>query len=215
MLPLPRLYPILDVDAATARGLDPLALAEIWLANGVRFWQLRAKRLPSGAFMDLIDRAVGLSRAAGARLIVNDRADLGRLAGADGIHVGQTDLAPAEVRRVMGDAAIVGRSTHSAMQAEAASREPISYLAIGPVFATSSKGPVVDPVVGLDGVRDVAAIAGRASLPVVAIGGITLARAPDVLRAGAASVAVIADLLDGDPASRVRAFGQTLESLTL
>jgi thiamine-phosphate pyrophosphorylase len=129
--------------------------------------------------------------------------------------VGQTDLAPADVRRLIGGTAIVGRSTHSAAQADAASREPISYLAIGPVFATASKGATVDPVVGLDGVRAAAEIAARASLPVVAIGGITLERAPGVLRAGAASVAVIADLLQGDPAARVRAFGQTLESLTL
>ena len=215
MLSLPRLYPILDVDAVTARGLDPLALLEVWLAHGVRFWQLRAKRLPSGAFLDLLDLAVERSHAAGARLIVNDRADLARLAGADGVHVGQSDLAPADVRRIIGDRAIVGRSSHSTQQAEAAVREPISYLAIGPVFATATKGASVDPVVGLEGVRAAAEIAARASLPAVAIGGITLERAPEVLRSGAASVAVIADLLHGDPAERVRAFGQTLESLTL
>lgn len=215
MLSLPRLYPILDVDAVTARGLDPLALLEAWLAGGVRLWQLRAKRLSSGAFLDLIDAAVARSHSAGARLIVNDRADLARLGGADGVHVGQNDLTPAGVRAVVGDAAIVGRSTHSAAQAETAAREPVSYLAIGPVFATASKGPVVDPVVGLEGVRDAVAIAARASLPVVAIGGITLDRAPDVLRAGAASVAVIGDLLVGAPGDRVREYAQVLESLTL
>lgn len=215
MLSLPRLYPILDVDALTARGIDPLALLDVWLAAGVRFWQLRAKRLASGAFLDLLDAAVARSHPAGARVVVNDRADLARLAGADGVHVGQTDLTPAAVRAVVGDAAIVGRSTHSAAQAEAASREPVSYLAIGPVFATVSKGPVVDPAVGLEGVREAVAIAARVSLPVVAIGGITLDRAPDVLRAGAASVAVIADLLVGAPGDRVREYAQALESLTL
>lgn len=203
------------MDLAEASGIAPLALVDVWLTEGVRFWQLRAKRIASGPFLDLIDAALARSHAAGARLVVNDRADLARMAGADGVHVGLTDLAPADVRRLVGDAAIVGRSTHSAAQAEAVCREPISYLAIGPVFATTSKGAGVDPVVGLEGVAEVASIASRASLPVVAIGGITLERAPAVLGAGAASVAVIADLLRGDPAARVREFTRALGTLTL
>lgn len=197
------------------RGLNPIALVDVWLAGGVRFWQLRAKRLPSGAFLELLDAAVTRSRAAGARLIVNDRADLARLAGADGVHVGQTDLAPDEVRRLVGKDAIVGRSTHSSAQSEAAVREPISYLAIGPVFATGSKAGPADPVVGVTGVREAASIAAGASIPVVAIGGITLERAPEVLAAGAASVAVIADLLHGDPADRIREYARVVGSLTL
>jgi thiamine-phosphate pyrophosphorylase len=178
----------------------------VWLDAGVRLIQLRAKHLSSGAMLDLAAAIVDRGRAAGATIIVNDRADVARMAGAAGVHVGQDDLSPADARRVVGPTSLVGLSTHSSAQVDAALAEPISYLAIGPVYATSSKGGATDPPVGVAGVRDAVTRAAGAGLPVVAIGGITLDRAPDVIAAGASSVAVISDLLTGDIAGRARAY---------
>ncbi len=139
-------------------------------------------------------------------MIVNDRADIARLSGASGVHVGQDDLPPSAVRRLLGDRAIVGLSTHTPAQIAAAIAEPVDYVAIGPVYGTRTKDTGYDAV-GLEMVRAAADAAGPRGLPVVAIGGITLERAPAVIAAGAASVAVITDLLiDGDPARRARAF---------
>jgi thiamine-phosphate pyrophosphorylase len=184
----------------------------------VRLFQLRAKTMASGKMLELAEALVRKAEAAGATFIVNDRADIARLAGAGGLHVGQTDLDPAAARSVVGADMPIGRSTHTEAQVRSALGEPIDYLAIGPVFGTTSKDRP-DPVVGLDGVRMAArlASAGKPALragtgagpytesprPVVAIGGITIDTAPEVIAAGAASVAIIADLLIGDPAARV------------
>jgi thiamine-phosphate pyrophosphorylase len=124
------------------------------------------------------------------------------------VHVGQEDLAPGAVRRLLGDGAIVGFSTHTVAQIEAAVREPISYLAVGPVFGTRTKDTGYEAV-GLTLVREATRRAG--TLPVVAIGGITLENASSVVDAGAAAIAVIGDLLTGaDPERRARAFVQRL-----
>jgi thiamine-phosphate pyrophosphorylase len=214
-LDLPRLYPILDLDALAARRLAPLAVLDAWLDAGVRLWQLRAKTTPSGPLLELLDQAVARTHGVGGRLIVNDRFDLALMAGADGVHLGQTDLSPAAVRAVAAAPFVVGRSTHTDDQVRAGCAEPVSYLAIGPVFPTASKGGTPDPPVGLAGVRRAADEARRAGVPVVAIGGITLDRAAAVLQAGAASVAVIADLLTGDPGRRLGEYDRTLRALTL
>jgi thiamine-phosphate pyrophosphorylase len=207
---LPRLYAILDIDLLEQRRLDPLRVLDVWLDAGVRLIQLRAKTMASGAMLALAETMAVRARAAGATFVVNDRADIAKLAGADGVHVGQDDLPPADVRRVLLPApAIVGLSTHDEAQARDACAQPISYLAIGPVFATTSKAQP-DPVVGLAGVRMAAALAAPHALPVIAIGGITLERAPSVIAAGASSVAVISDLLADDLAARARAFVDAL-----
>lgn len=209
--PFPRLYAILDVDAAAARGLVPLTLLEAWLGAGVRLVQLRAKHLPAGPFLELADRAVALTRAAGATLIVNDRVDLAQMAGADGVHVGQDDLPVTAARLQLGDAAIVGVSTHNEAQLIDAIALPVNYLAIGPVFATSTKAHP-DPVVGLAGVsaaRRHLADDGRA---LVAIGGITLDRARSLIDAGADAVAVIGDLLTGAPDRQARHYIRALDA---
>jgi thiamine-phosphate pyrophosphorylase len=152
---------------------------------------------------------VSLARDRHAIVIVNDRADIAKLAGADGVHLGQEDLPPAGARAILGPTAIIGRSTHSVAQIESAAREPVSYLAIGPVFQTRTKATGYDAV-GLSLVR---AAAGT-GVPVVAIGGITLDTAPDVIAAGATSVAVIGDLLSTrDPSSRVREYMARLERI--
>ena len=144
-------------------------------------------------------------------MIVNDRADIAKLAGANGVHVGQDDLDPAFARRLLGGDAIIGVSTHSLDQVRAAAKMAVDYVAVGPIFGTSTKDTGYRAV-GMTVVREAAAILREGgSKPVVAIGGITLERAPEVIRAGAASVAVISDLLStGDPESRVREYLRAL-----
>lgn len=162
--------------------------------------------MPGAEMLATAAAIVQLAHRHGALVLVNDRADIARLAGADGVHIGQDDLDPRAVRALMGDEAIVGLSTHTRDQLTQAVREPVDYVAIGPIFGTTTKATGYDAV-GLDAVRDAARLARERSLPVVAIGGITAGTAASVIAAGASSVAVIGDLLlDGDPAQRVRAF---------
>jgi thiamine-phosphate pyrophosphorylase len=153
-------------------------------------------------------------------VIVNDRADLARLSRAAGVHVGQDDLPPAAARAQLGPDAIVGCSTHSEAQIEAALGEPVTYIAVGPVFGTKTKDTGYGPV-GLELVSAAARLSadprfasGRERpLPIVAIGGVTLENAPLAIGAGAACVAVISDLLTGgDPAARVRRFVEALSA---
>ena len=189
------------------------ALADAYLAGGARFLQIRAKRSASGAFLQMCEQVLASSRRAGATVIVNDRADIATLSHADGVHLGQDDLDPADARRILGGFATIGLSTHSLDQARAAARAPINYIAVGPVFGTSSKATGYNAV-GTALVSDVREMLDKEGmdLPIVAIGGITLERAPDVIRAGAASVAIISDLLSGgDPAVRVREFLKALD----
>jgi thiamine-phosphate pyrophosphorylase len=196
------LYPILDTDLCRARGLDPLAVLDGFLAGGATLIQLRDKTSSTGARLALADAAVRRAHAAGARLVINDRADIARLSGADGVHVGQDDLAVADVRAIVGPDAIVGLSTHDAAQVAAAAATSASYIAVGPVYDTRTK----QTGYGARGL-ELIALAAATGKPVVAIGGITLARARDAIVAGAASVAVISDLLvEPDPAARVRSF---------
>jgi len=199
----PRLYPIVDAELATRAGWTPRELARAYLAGGARLLQLRAKTLESGVFLELATAIAADARAADAALIVNDRADIAALAGAAGVHVGQEDLLPCDVRRIVGDRAIVGLSTHTVTQIDAALTQPISYLAIGPVFSTNTKATGYDQV-GLPLVAAAARAAAARNLPVVAIGGVTLETAQSVIAAGATSVAIITDILSADPASRVR-----------
>ncbi len=166
------------------------AVAEL-ARGGAGIVQLRAKGAPDGLFLTWAREAVAAARSAQVPLLINDRADIARLAGADGVHVGQEDLRPADVRRVLPAPAIVGLSTHNLAQLEGARQEPIDYIAVGPVFPTRSKDRP-DPVVGLDLVRQARALT---ALPVVAIGGIGGTTARRVVEAGADGVALISALL--------------------
>jgi thiamine-phosphate pyrophosphorylase len=217
---------IVDAEAAARHGWTMTDLAAEYLSGGATLLQLRAKKAASGSLLDIATAIVALAHRAKAIVIVNDRADIARLSGADGVHVGQDDLAPAAVRQIVGagagpgdpgDAgdpgdvaagveAIVGLSTHTPDQLEAALQLPVSYIAIGPVFRTDTKTTGYTGL-GLEAVRRAAALTGQRGLPLVAIGGVTLETAPEVIRAGAGTVAVISDLVAaGDPASRVRAY---------
>jgi thiamine-phosphate pyrophosphorylase len=200
---LPPLYAIVDQEVARQANLDPVRLAEAYFRGGVRWLQYRAKQAAGAELLASASAIAALARECGAAFVVNDRADIARLVNA-GVHVGQEDLPPRAVRAVLGESAMVGLSTHNILQVEAALHEPISYLAVGPVFATATKETGYDAV-GLELVRLARARAGR-DLPIVGIGGITRARARSVLDAGATAVAVIADLVGADPEARARAF---------
>jgi thiamine-phosphate pyrophosphorylase len=204
---LPSLYAIADGDAARAAGWTLETLAIEYLSAGVRLLQIRSKHAPSGELLRIVERVAARARAAGADLIVNDRVDLMMLAGARGVHVGQTDLPPAAVRALIGADPILGFSTHTRGQIDEAARLPITYLAVGPVFGTDSKDTGYTPV-GVDLVRYARQVV---AVPIVAIGGISLERAQMVLEAGADAVAVISDLLaTGRPAERVAEYGSRL-----
>ena len=197
---------ILDADAAARAGWTLVDLAAACVRGGARFLQVRAKAASGAWLLNTTSDIVALAHAQGASVIVNDRADVARLAGADGVHVGQEDLPPAAVRSIVGTDRLVGISTHTIEQIDAAVRGPVDYIAIGPVFGTSTKSTGYEAV-GLERVRDAARAAGGRGLPCVAIGGITLDRAADAIEAGASSVAVISDLLStGDPEARVREY---------
>jgi thiamine-phosphate pyrophosphorylase len=195
---------ICDAEACRRAGWDVVDYAAACLAGGARLLQIRAKTLTGRDFLEAVSAIVARAQPVGATVIVNDRADIARLSGAAGVHVGQDDLTPAQVRAVVGPGAIVGLSTHTSEQLDRAVREPIDYLAIGPVFGTDTKATGYDPI-GVEAVRR--ASAAVRGVPLVAIGGITRERARSVLDAGANSVAVITDLLKGsDPAARVGEF---------
>jgi thiamine-phosphate pyrophosphorylase len=203
---------IVDADAARRAGWTMIDLASAFLDGGAALLQVRAKGAPSGQMLETASAIVALAHEAKALVIVNDRADVARLSGADGVHVGQDDLAPAAVRRILEAGAIVGLSTHTPEQMEAAIRQPVTYVAMGPVFVTGTKATGYDAL-GLEPVRRAAVRTRERGLPLVAIGGVTLDSAPEVIRAGADCVAVIGDLVAaGDPTSRVRAY---LERLTV
>ena len=189
MILLPRLYAIVD---SSCRGStqELVTLAEDLAGAGCTLLQYRNK---SGNARIMLEQARALKQRLGAsvRLIMNDRADLCLAAGFDGVHVGQDDLAAESVRSILGAQRWLGVSTHNPEQLQEAGLTSADYLAIGPVFATSSKDKP-DPVLGLDGVRRARAVTRK---PLVAIGGITRKNAASVIEAGADSVAVISDLL--------------------
>ena len=205
MFELPKLYPITDRRLSGLTHAEQVArLCE----GGARLVQLREKHLSPREFYAEVVEALKVARLFGAKLIINDRADLALAAGADGVHLGQDDMPPRAARELLGEAAVVGFSTHSVSQAVEAARLPVSYVAIGPVFDTASKENP-DPVVGLEGLRRVREAA--AGVPLVAIGGISAESAPSVIEAGADSVAVIGALVanPSDPTQitlRTRAF---------
>lgn len=208
------LYVVCDADACDRAGWTLVDFATACLEGGAEILQVRAKHASSRRLLDCATTIVERAAAAGGTdVIVNDRADIARLARATGLHVGQDDLSPTGARRVVGDDCIVGLSTHTLGELERALAEPVSYVAVGPVFGTTTKDTGRVPL-GLQGVRQRADIAAPHNMPVVAIGGITLERAASVIASGADVVAVIGDLLVGnDPRARVRDYLTLLSRL--
>jgi thiamine-phosphate pyrophosphorylase len=203
MVPLPRLYAILDSSCflnfeALLRAADELT------GVGVALIQYREK---SGDAKLILQRARELKhRVTGrAKLIMNDRADLCVAAEFDGVHVGQDDLSPEDARKIIGPDRWMGVSTHNSQQASEADKTSANYIAVGPVFATASKTNP-DPVIGLAGLRQARELTMK---PLVAIGGITRENCRAVIEAGADSIAVISDLTR-DPRKSAEEFLQIL-----
>ena len=198
---IPALYAILDV--AQISGRSPASVCSELLAAGVQLIQVRHKRASARELFEVSRELAVLIRQAGGIFLVNDRADVARMAEAKGVHLGQEDLPVELARRILSPGKWVGISTHTLAQVEEAERSSADYVAFGPIFPTRSKESP-EPTVGLDGVR----AARRATCkPLVAIGGITRGNAREVIAAGADSVAVISDLVGApDVCARAREF---------
>jgi len=199
----PKLYPITDVLLS---GLSHAEQVVRLSEGGATLIQLREKNLAPDEFQRQAAEALREARKRGIRIIINDRVDLALALKADGVHLGQDDLPPEAARRILGDQAIIGFSTHNVEQARHAANLPIDYLAIGPIFTTSSKVRA-DPLVGLTNLRKVRRAIGE--IPLIAIGGITAENAAQVLAAGVDAVAVISAVV-ADPAAISRRTEQLL-----
>lgn len=191
---LPKIYPITDTDIS---GLSHAEQVRRLAAGGARVVQIRQKEIDSRTWYDDLAEAVAAARSSGTALIVNDRVDIALICGADGVHLGQDDLPPAEARKLLGETAIIGYSTHTIGQVREALSMPVDYIAFGPIFRTSTKLDT-DPVVGTELLRQVRDASG--AMPIVAIGGINAGNVRSVLAAGADSAAMIGALIS-DPES--------------
>ena len=183
---IPKIYPITDSNLS---GLSHAAQVREFIAGGARLVQIRDKLAPSAQLYDDILQAVQLARNSDVKIVINDRADLALMTGADGVHLGQDDIAIDAARRLLGDKAIVGISTHSPEQALAAIESGgCDYVAFGPVFSTSTKLDH-EPVVGLEMLKMIRKIV--TDVPLVAIGGIKEGNLASVFENGADSAATI------------------------
>ncbi len=198
---VPAFYPILDTGAVLARDLDPVRVAQDILDGGARILQFRHKAFLSRQAFRWLEEIAGLTRQAGAMLVVNDRTDLARLFGA-ALHLGQDDLPPTAARTITGSQTMIGFSTHNEIQLRAAANEEVDYVALGPIFGTSTKENP-DATVGVEELRRLRPLTNR---PLVAIGGITRVNALSVRTAGADSLAIVADLFpdNGNVVGRTR-----------
>ena len=188
MISIPKIYPITDTRLS---GLSHADQVKKLIDGGAEIIQLREKYLSPKDFYEDAKAALEIARAANVKIIINDRVDIALALKADGVHLGQNDLAADFARKILGENAIVGFSTHSVEQATEALKFPVDYIAIGPVFATKTKENP-ERTVGVDGVKKVRETIG--DFPLVAIGGVTLENCRAVFDAGADSIAVIGDL---------------------
>ncbi len=186
---LPKIYPITDTRLAK---ISHAAQVREFIEGGATLVQLREKYASQKEFYKAAKEALEIARKQNVKIIINDRVDIALALQAGGVHLGQDDLPPEHARKILGDKAIIGFSTHSLEQAARAVELPISYLAVGPVFTTRTKENP-DETVGIEVVKRVREAIG--DFPLVAIGGITSENFQKVLEAGANSVAIISDLL--------------------
>jgi len=199
-LVLPRLYVILDAALLTVPETE---CAQKLADAGVRLLQYRNKRASPRELFESSRELVSLLAPLKVSVVVNDRADFAALAGANGVHVGQEDLEVEKARQVVGTEKLVGVSTHNLEQFRRAAASSADYIAVGPIFSTGTKSNP-DPVVGTEFIREVRLLTDK---PIVAIGGITLERAPEIIESGADSVAVISDILCApEPGKRARQY---------
>lgn len=202
-LHLPKIYPITDAEIS---GLSHAEQVRRLIAGGATLIQLREKQKAAGDWFPDALAAAKLCRENGVICIVNDRVDIAIAIAADGVHLGQDDMPVTDARRLLGPGKIIGLSTHSIEQLVDALREPIDYVAIGPIFATSTKSDH-EPVIGLHTLSEAAQTSGN--VPLVAIGGITFENLPAVFEAGACSAAMIGALFAGDIADNLHSLRET------
>lgn len=186
---LPKIYPITDISITKLSHLEQV---ERLIEGGAKLIQLRDKYSTPKDFYESAKAVMDFTRDKDVKIIINDRVDIALAVKADGAHLGQDDLPPIYARKILGEKAIIGFSTHNIPQAIEATKMPIDYVAIGPVFATSTKENP-DPVVGIEGLKTVREAIG--DFPLVAIGGIRFETAKDVLENGADSIALISQIL--------------------
>lgn len=198
----------LVTDRAQARGGDLLGAVGAALEGGIRAVQLREKDLPARELFRLAQRLRTLTERFGARLLVNDRADVAAAAGADGVHLGVRSIPPSDARRLLGREAIIGCSTHGERELREAVEGGADFVTFGPVFATPSKAPYGPPL----GVETLSRACRVSTVPVFALGGVVPANASEAIAAGAFGVALISGVLAAaDPRSAARELTQRLE----
>ncbi len=188
-LQLPVVYPLTDPEIS---GLTLSEQIHRLADGGATLIQVRDKRSPSRAFYESAIDALAVARDRRVRILINDRVDIALVCDADGVHLGQEDVPPKQARRLLGNKAIIGYSTHTIPQVKAALELPVDYLAFGPIFSTSTKEKA-DPAVGLEMLAEVKSLAG--AMPIVAIGGIDETNILSVMKAGADSAAVIRSIM--------------------
>ena len=187
-------------------GRDPVEVAAAAIRGGADVIQWRDKTGSTRLFLETAGRLLSVARKAGKPLIINDRVDVARGVCADGVHLGQDDLPVASAREILGNGAIIGKSTHSLEQALEAEREGVDYIGLGPIFRTPTK-PEYESV----GLALVSQVARRARLPFVCIGGIDQTNVESVLRSGSDRIAIVrAVCAAADPESATRALKQSI-----
>ena len=186
---LPKIYPITDTRIS---GISHVAQIEKLIEGGATFIQLREKYASPQDFYEAAKLALEFARKRGVKIIINDRVDIALALEADGVHLGQDDLPPEQARKILGEKAIIGFSTHNLEQAIRAVQLPIDYLAIGPVYATATKENP-DQTVGLEGIKTVRKVI--RDFPLIAIGGIHHRNLAEIFKSGADSAAIISDLI--------------------
>ncbi len=186
---LPKIYPITDTRIT---NLSHTEQVKRFIEGGAELIQLREKYLAAKNFYEDALNALKIARAENVKIIINDRVDIALALKADGVHLGQDDLSPTEARKILGEIAIIGFSTHNLEQLSEAVKMPIDYAAIGPVFATKTKENP-DETIGIEIIKQARKIIGN--FPLVAIGGINSTNFLEVLESGASSTAIISDLL--------------------
>jgi thiamine-phosphate pyrophosphorylase len=193
------LYLVADVDYAAER--DIVSLVEDAIRGGVTTVQLRAKGLGTREFLRLATRMAAVLKRRDVPLIINDRVDVALACGADGVHLGQDDMPPDKARKLVGGSKVIGVSVNTPKEAREAERLGADYVGLGPIYATATKDTDL-PVLGSDGIRR---MRDKIGIPIVAIGGINAGNAAEVMKSGAAGVAVVSAILDAQDVRRAAA----------
>jgi thiamine-phosphate pyrophosphorylase len=193
------LYLVADVEFAAGRDLAYLAGEAV--LGGVTIVQLRAKGLETREFLELANRMAAALKRRSVSLIINDRIDIALACGAEGVHLGQDDMPLDKARQLLGKSKIIGVSVNTLKEAQEAERQGADYVGLGPIYATTTKDTDL-PALGPEGIRRMRQ---KIGIPIIAIGGINVDNATNVMRAGAAGIAVVSAILDAPDARKAAA----------